>query len=201
MDAHPLALLCQAVYAGDESQFDTIFDNGNVCVGRKGNVLAFRGSLTALDWFDDFEAIPVAVPLVGTVHEGFWFGVSDIFEQVGLNAGDKVIITGHSLGCAHAALFARLCLLRGILVEQLYLFAPPRIGYQDFYDGLRNVKDLKAWHNTSELIGDPVPGVPIVLPDEPWCQFPLIKICVPPDGIAAAFPMRWHNIALYASGV
>lgn len=198
--AKNLVLLCQDIYENPLS-FDSVYDNGFVYVGKKvihgQTVLAFRGSKTLTDWLDDFEAIPIAVPLVGTVHEGFWQGVEDIYERVGLRSGDSVILTGHSLGCAHAALFARLCLLRHGSVSQLYLFAPPRIGFQDFYDGLRNVGEIKAWQNAL----DPVPDVPFPLSGLPWAQFPLITITELPGGMSDIDPIAYHAIELYERGI
>ena len=196
-----LASLCAAIYSPAPACFDSIFDNGSVCVliqrrdGKK--ILAFRGSKTGLDWLHDIEAEPISVPNVGTVHEGFWAGIEDAFAHIGLTKDDQVILTGHSLGTAHAALFAKLCLNAGISVEQLYLFAPPRVGYQDFHDGLQSIPDIKAWHNGVDI----VPEVPITLPGFPWVQFPLIHIFERPEGLDEFIPTDWHSIELYLKGV
>jgi pimeloyl-ACP methyl ester carboxylesterase len=196
-----LARLQAAVYRPAAGEFDALIDNGSVYVGvinqpdRK--ILAFRGSVTLTDWLHDFEAIPMTRPLVGTVHTGMWAGVEDIFERLDLRAGDVVSIVGHSLGCAHGAFTARLCLLRGIRVEQLYLLAPPRMGYSDFIAGLHNVGDLRAWHNAI----DPVPEVPIATDDMPWAQFDLIKFVETPGGVDDLIPTKYHAIGLYVKGI
>lgn len=196
-----LALLQQAVYSPKEGDFTELLDNGSVYVGvvnlSDRKILAFRGSVTATDWLHDFEALPVFQPLIGTVHDGMWQGVEDMFERLDLHAGDTVSIVGHSLGCAHAAYTARLCLLRGIRVEQLYLLAPPRCGYADFYMGLHNVGDLRAWDNGI----DPVPDVPIPTDKMPWVQFDLIKFIEEPGGMDDLIPTKYHAIGLYVRGI
>ena len=201
LSVHDLALLQQSVYHPAEGDFTALLDNGNVYCGvvvlSDRKILAFRGSITGTDWLHDFEAIPMTKPMVGTVHEGMWLGVDDMFERLNLHAGDVVSIVGHSLGCAHAAYTARLCLLRGIKVDQLYLLAPPRMGYQDFHDGLRSVGDLRAWHNGF----DPVPDVPITTPHMPWAQFPLIEIVETPGGLENLVPTDYHAVGLYVKGV
>lgn len=196
-----LASLCEAIYAPAPGLFDSIFDNGSVCVGKLARdgkiILAFRGSKTGLDWLHDFEAIPVSVAGLGTVHAGFYDGIVDCYNILGLTSDVPLIITGHSLGCAHAAIIAKLCLNAGIKVEQLYMFEPPRVGYQDFHDGLQSIPDIKAWCNGL----DPVPHVPITLPDFPWVQFPLIHIFERPEGLEEFIPTDWHSIALCQKAV
>lgn len=196
-----LASLCAAIYSPVPGWFDSIFDNGSVCVGiqlRDGKtILAFRGSKTGLDWLHDFEAVPVHVAGLGTVHGGFYDGTVDAFRSLDLHEGASVIITGHSLGCSHAAIIAHMCLNAGVKVEQLYLFAPPRCGYSDFLNGLDFIPDVKAWCNGL----DPVPHVPIWLPDFPWMQFPLIHIFERPEGLDEFIPTDWHSIELYLKSV
>jgi predicted lipase len=201
IDAAVLAHLQQDIYSPGGDEFDEILDFDSVYVGKvrlNGSiVLVFRGSVTPTDWLRDFECVPVAVPLIGTVHAGMWAGVSDMFDRLNLQAVDAVSIVGHSLGCAHAAFTARLCLLRGIAVRQLYMLAPPRMGYADFIDGLRNVGDLRAWHNGLDIVTD----VPVVTDDMPWAQFPLIEIVETPGGIENLNPIDYHAVELYARGI
>ena len=182
MTPHAAALLCQAIYS-PSGEFDSICNDGAVVCGRKDAdgqiVIAFRGSACLEDFLHDVEGIqPVRVPLIGTIGAGFFEGVRDIFELLGLRAGDDIILTGHSLGCCHAAYVARLCILRGIKVSQLILFEPPRAGYQDFIDSLRNVGQILAYRDRE----DGVTSVPMTTEDCPWVQFDLIPLNVKPDG-------------------
>jgi pimeloyl-ACP methyl ester carboxylesterase len=198
---HELALLQEAIYHPAQCEFTSILDNDSVYVGvvdrSDRKILTFRGSVTLTDWLHDFEMLPMTRPLVGTIHTGMWQGVEDMFDRLNLRAGDVVSIVGHSLGCAHAAFTARLCLLRGIRVEQLYMLAPPRMGYSDFIAGLRNVGDLRAWRNGI----DPVPEVPIATDDMPWAQFDLIKFVETPGGVDDLIPTKYHAIELYVRGI
>jgi hypothetical protein len=201
MTPRDLAILCQQIYTPQPGQFDSVVDISDVCAGIKMidgiNVIAFRGSANITDWIHDLEALPGFIPMVGTVHTGMYCGIPEMFDNLSLRAGEEVVLTGHSLGGAHAAYIARLCLLRGIQVSRLYLFEPPRCGYQDLHDGLRNITELKAWRNGI----DPVTDVPITLEDFPWVQFPLIHIVQPPGGWDDLDPVAWHSIKLVAQGV
>ena len=196
------ALLCQAIYDAPNIIFDEIISNDDVYAGKQtieGEiVITFRGTADFEDILLDIEAIePMYVPLVGTVGKGFQSGVEDVFDRIGLSVGDTVIITGHSKGCANGLIFARYCLLRGINVSNMILFAPPRTGCQDFIDGLRNVDLIQAFVHGI----DPVPHIPITTELFPVVQMPLKAISSPPAGLFGEFnPARWHDVALYVIG-
>ena len=184
------------------ANFDRWIEVDGVVGGIKGNVIALRGSRVLEDFIRDIEGIePMHVDGVGTVGTGFYTGIEAFYAQLGIKAGDSIVLTGHSLGCVHAAYIARLAIMCGVKVEQLILFAPPRPGYLDFHAGLSAIESIEAFHNTEEIIGDIVPDFPSTLPDYPWVQFPLIKICAKPEGLGQLNPIDWHSCSLYWQGV
>ena len=137
------------------ANFDRWIEVGGVVGGIKGDIIAMRGSQVLEDFIQDIEGIePMHVDGVGTVGTGFYTGIESFYAQLGIKAGDSITLTGHSLGCCHAAYLARLAIMCGVKVEQLILFAPPRPGYLDFHAGLSAIESIEAFHNTEEIIGD-----------------------------------------------
>jgi hypothetical protein len=117
----------------------------------QGVVLAFRGTIppdihdqqSLLDWISDLTAEPIAVPgIPGKVHEGFWQGLSALWEPLvqaikqQMNANGKSLplyITGHSKGGALSGLAAlRLKLEEGIHPASVYTYASPHPGDKTF---------------------------------------------------------------------
>ncbi len=196
------AWLCNAIYSpvtpdvfSDVQNFDAVtvgvsMANGMTCI-------TFAGSESGLDWLRDFEAVPFAHPQLGTIHEGFWQGMEAAFGCVRylLKTSGPIAIQGHSLGCAHASILAGLCAVNGIPVDQLTLFAPPRVGYIRFVELVQaHVKKVLPVRNGI----DPVPGVPVELPDMPWRQFDgMVRVKQWPKWYLAWDPARWHSIGLY----
>lgn len=184
------------------ANFDRWIEVDGVVGGIKGNIIAMRGSQVLEDFIRNVEGIdPMHIDGVGTVGTGFYEGVESFYAQLGLKSGDSIVLTGHSLGCVHAAYIARLAIMCGVKVTELIMFAPPRPGYSDFHDGLSAIGAISAYHNTEDIIGDIVPDVPMTLPDYPWVQFPLIKICAKPEGLGQLNPIDWHSCSLYWQGV
>lgn len=196
--------LCAAVYGTiSPDAFDRVFVGGNITVGYKlvdgMATFTFAGSETKVDWVRDFLAVPYDHPTLGTLHLGFWEGMDYVFHDMGPELTDHIAIEGHSLGCAHAAIFAGLCITAGHRVEQLIMFAPPRPGYKKLHDIIQTgCNYVVGFHNGL----DPVPELPIPLPVEPWCHVTsLVKIWVPPsDLLDVIVPSDWHNLDLYRKG-
>lgn len=117
----------------------------------QGVILAFRGTIppdtydlqSMLDWLNDLTAEPIAAPgMPGEVHEGFWEGLSVLWEPMlaeikkQMNVAGKTLplyITGHSKGGAMSSLAAyRLKVEAGIEPAGVYTFAAPHPGDTTF---------------------------------------------------------------------
>ena len=109
--------------------------------------IVFRGTEPAslTDWIkDDLNFFPIKPypKCVGCeLHGGFYDSYFDLkpgiltaFEQLGTKPGDKLQITGHSLGAAMATIAAYDMLADGYKIAQSYTFGTPRVGNQAFAD-------------------------------------------------------------------
>jgi hypothetical protein len=146
---------------------------GWLCVDAKLNrlVVSFRGTEYFQDWLDDFDFAPApysAIPGRGTVHQGFQVVYEAVRENLRKLVQSKapgckeLLITGHSLGGALAALSAPDLLndVAANLAPIVYTWAEPRVGHQDFvrlFDTRVNIcyRIANLW--------DIVPHVPPVL--------------------------------------
>lgn len=154
----------------------------------------FRGSDDALDWLRDFDATIYSHPQLGPVHYGFMEGMDDFFEENSKLLGASPDICGHSLGAAHAWLFAGLLAKAGNNPSRITVFGSPRPGC----DQLRSI--LSPISKSSYKNGnDPVTDVPVYLPIFPFvepCQF--TQINVPP---VTHDLLHDHHIEQYLAGV
>ncbi|TYZ60198.1 hypothetical protein PybrP1_003520 [[Pythium] brassicae (nom. inval.)] len=113
-------------------------------------VVAFRGSMDVTNWIDNMTFIKkrayAAYPSV-KVHQGFYWVYRSVAAQlvplvrelVAAYPGARVLVTGHSLGAAVAAICTfELALLEKIPVAALYTFGAPRAGNAEFSAALRN---------------------------------------------------------------
>src|SRR5262249_14924008 len=116
---------------------------GWLCVDNDTLIVAFRGTEFVHDWLDDFDFIAAPyepIPGRGTVHQGFQLAYYSIRENlrklVAQHASKckKLVITGHSLGGALAALTAPDLLndVAARLSPSLYPWGEPRVGHGDF---------------------------------------------------------------------
>ena len=102
-------------------------------------LLAFRGTEAdkVKDWMTDADIDLVDGP-GGKVHEGFKRGLSFVIKDIekDINAlqdsGQKLWITGHSLGAALAGLAAATLKEKGKTADGIYTFGQPRAGDDDF---------------------------------------------------------------------
>jgi triacylglycerol lipase len=111
------------------------------------NILVFRGTKNVQDFMTDFACTPVrfdwvftAAPAIGEIHAGFGHSLSDGLENIiaALSARDqtkRLLVTGHSLGGALAAIVAACFTVMGSAirpVSTIYTFGQPRVGLHDF---------------------------------------------------------------------
>lgn len=202
--------LAAKIYDPKHGDFQHIFNAGKVNAGLSmvDNTLCvtFRGTDNVLDAIRDIFAVPYHHPQLGVLHAGFWLGMGDMFVrlrpylQKAIDAGIPISITCHSLGCPHGAILAGLCAINHIPIAQLFLFAPPRPGYQSIRDIVqKHVPMIGAYRNGP----DPVPLQFLTLPFFPWCDIADLELLnSAPDGwLDEHDPMEWHHVALYKSAL
>lgn len=144
----------------------------------QGVVLAFRGTIppdihdqqSLLDWISDLSDAPIAAPgIPGKVHEGFWQGLSALWEPMvkeikqqmhGSGQPLPLYITGHSKGGALSSLAAlRLKLQAGIVPTAIYTYASPHPGDTTFASQYK----LEIPNHTRYEYGNDI--VPHLVPD------------------------------------
>lgn len=156
------AEMAQQIYAGPSSFWDHYFDHDQIVIGVKqlGSVslVVFRGSATPLDWLRDLKAMPIKHPKLGYVHKGFFECMDDdIIQELSPTLGPNIVITGHSLGAAHAWAASALLHLAGFKIAQVTVFGSPRPGFKQ----LRDIITATGAQNTSyRNLLDPVTYVP-----------------------------------------
>lgn len=174
-------------------------------------LLVIRGSVTRLDWFEDFRSQEgIEDGQLGTIPQGFAYGLYEALQwawdalRTGPMVPFKTIIVGHSLGAAHAALLAGLMMAMDRRpnparkrVQGLVLFGCPRAGQQRLRELIADIPFVRSFRNRQ----DPVCEVPISLPIlEPWVQAcEVIELDeAPPEGDHSL--LADHHIDLYARG-
>ena len=120
---------------------------GFVIASDKGNIIAFRGTQTQVEWWRNLQATqkdyldPITKKQYGRVHQGYWKIVREQINSSLIKAVRQLdptipcYITGHSLGGAVATLSAMEIALQVPEIRdqiQLYTYAAPRIGDRAF---------------------------------------------------------------------
>ena len=120
---------------------------GFIIASDKGNIIAFRGTQTQIEWWRNLQATqkkyfdPKTRQQYGKVHQGYFKIVREQINSALIKAVKQLdpnipcYITGHSLGGAVATLSAiEIALLVPEIREQiqLYTYAAPRIGDRNF---------------------------------------------------------------------
>ena len=160
------------------------------------NIIAFPGSSTIQDWFEDFQAWTVDSRL-GRVERGFFTGLELAWERVKPHIDAPLLFTGHSLGAGRATLTTGLAVLDKFDVRGATLFGEPRSGMQPLNDILASITG-RSYRNRH----DPVCNVPFRLPGFPYKhRWDLSGLDVAPLPDDPWGPLRDHHIQLYQTGV
>lgn len=124
-----------------------------------GLCVAFRGSDDIASWIADLDAIPVSVPGMGIVHQGFWQSWQAISGLVMAAIGDQpVTLTGHSLGGSISLLAAAALTLAGKPPITVYAFEPARVSFDLSIRNVLAKVPLHLYKNGNDLVVDLPPG-------------------------------------------
>ena len=157
---------------------------GTVSRGPNGHTyVALRGTATVKEWLEDCWAVPEPWPFSQDpgvhTHQGF----TDLFETLsdsqgkgllGALAGEQVIVTGHSLGAALAALCAAAL---GASCAYCETCEGPRVGNEAFCKWMDG--RVPAYFR-DVIIGDVVPHAP---PENLGYFHPGVEIDLDPSGV------------------
>ncbi len=157
--------------------------------------IAFRGTQTEEEWKIDWDMS--LVPFPGQqdvlVHKGFLDAIGELMPSIMavlppmLQAapGMHIIVSGHSLGASLAALCTLSLVLSGINNVHTYIYAPPRVGNDNFVKLVLSLTGpgggLNEFHAIAN-VADLIPQVPLSVmpnvkdPETPllYAQFPLL---------------------------
>lgn len=103
-------------------------------------IVAFRGTrpLHLSDWWHDGDVWRQRLPIGCSVHHGFWSALEEVRalvdDVVARTPHQELLVTGHSLGGAMAAIYA----VGRSDVAELYTFGQPRTGDSLFVNLLRS---------------------------------------------------------------
>ena len=137
------------------------------------NLLVFRGTKIPQDWMEDLYCTPArfdwifdSAPPIGEIHAGFGHTLADGLSRIisGLTPRDqtkRLLVTGHSLGGALAALVGACFTVMAPAirpVSAIYTFGQPRIGLNDFCNSYARLLSSKVVRFVNKQ--DLVPRVP-----------------------------------------
>jgi hypothetical protein len=179
---------------------------GHILDGTTHN-LFFPGSKFLIDWWLDFDAVPIEMAKFGLVHPGFMAKPLALKSQLDKLVGNAPVVTiGHSLGAADAQDYAALRLAEGLQVKEIVAFGSPMPGCQEMKDLLAPVP-MQNYRNElamTETIDDfdpvttkPFP-IPVIFPCLQMRDFIRVRGGAAP-GDASDF--RLHHAARYYAGL
>jgi len=210
------ASLCQDIYSptaliGEWDHFDLGADDG-VCWALKKidgyDIVVFRGSITAQDWLRDVYVLPFGQvsPLktrIGHVHAGFFLGMEHMWGELLPMLGNPVIVTGHSLGAARAAILTALMVTDGHPPQARVVFGEPKPGLIDLADLIKDIP-ARSYRNGDATYHDVVTDVPMTLPPQQFVHpTPIVPVCAEPTGdlFSRLGAFAYHHIQLYVAAV
>lgn len=212
-----IASLCAGIYAYPGApaiawdHLDPGDDGDGVCWALKrvagSAVVVLRGSVTKLDWFRDFQAIadPFHHDDLGPVHPGFLSGMRTVERQLRslTNAEEPIIIAGHSLGAARAAILTGLMVIDGRIPAARVVFGEPKPGFLQLAKLIEGVPG-RSYRNGCGLHHDLVTDVPFSFPPEQFVHpTKVIPVCAMPgpDIFARWGVFAFHHMPLYQAAV
>lgn len=162
-NASVCARLIQEQYAGVPPTVTNAETDTQVFLQRDAGVvrICFPGTASRQDWKTD-AMIRKTDWRAGRVHRGFAHAINSVLDDITarLQAEDRIIVAGHSLGGALAMLCADELARRGERIDAVYTFGQPRVGNWTFAAHYNAQLHDETWRIVNA--GDPVPRVPFV---------------------------------------
>jgi len=202
-----LVNLSAAIYqtGGEEWDYGGSYQDNEIYWGLKKlegcDVIVFRGSITFHDWYEDFRVIPVKTR-VGTVHDGFYEGMEKVWAQVSPMLTQPVMVTGHSLGSAHADILTALMVADGRPPVRRAVFGSPKPGNDELAKLVIQVPG-DGYRNMDTHGHDLVTDVPLDLGGRFDFDHPkmLVDVSASPSGLERLELLGYHHIALYQKAI
>lgn len=205
-----IASICGAIYKPtaliDEwAHIDAGLDDGVFWAIKRlsgCDVVCFRGSITLQDWIRDVRAM--AVPTrVGHAHAGFYAGMENVWTEARPLIQQPVIVCGHSLGAARAAVMTALMLADGAPPLARVVFGEPKPGLLDFAQFVKDVP-ARSYRNGDAKHHDLVCDVPLSFPPLQYVHpTPIVPVNCPPEGslFEKLGAFAWHHISNYETAL
>jgi len=196
-----LARFCSAIYTNALS-FDFVdegTETGIFFAVKKlpdVDVVVFRGSTDAEDWWRDLDVQMVFEYGLGNVHAGFDKNIGMVYNLLNDKLRPHPIITGHSLGAARAAIYSGFLTHYNNSPSAVALFGCPRAGAQALASATKDIP-ISSYRNRQ----DPVTDTPLTLPNFPYVQIRELK---PLDGMVENEYndlFKDHHIDCYVNGM
>ena len=209
--------LCAAIYdpialiSPTWDHFDLGADDG-VCYGLKKldgcDVVVFRGSITLQDWLRDLFVLPIPALVpeltrIGHVHAGFFLGMEKVWGELQPLLTQPVIVTGHSLGAARAAILTGLMVKDGRPPIARVVFGEPKPGLSDLAALIEGVP-ARSYRNGDALHHDVVTDIPATMPPMQFVHpSPVVVVTKSPgdDLFSKLGIFAWHHIELYQAAI
>ncbi len=205
LTGYDLVCACCDIY-DDSTKWDYRFDLGGVCVGIRHDhfhgcdIVAFRdlkrhqtGLRTCV--LSEASSYHRLVPpwILG------WHRIRCLGDRQGHHGGRKYVITGHSLGGAHAYILASIFTKIGVKPSLVVTFGCPKPGFGKLSHIIRNGGfPFRSYANED----DPVPEVPISIPFLLPYKKPSADIMLNiPPAKGDDEPLRSHHCSLYVDGI
>lgn len=160
------------------------------------SVVIFRGSVTPEDWMRDLVSELFGFidnfGSLGPLPLGFLQGMSTAWHKIVPYLQSSVIVGGHSLGAAHAAIFSGMLMASRRKILQTVLCGCPRPGMRTLKELLAKT-DILNIRNLEDFVTD-APSSP------PYEQVRFFTEVDGGQGSDPLDPFRMHHIQFYVNG-